>query len=118
MKEASIGARVVRSELEELFQAFLIRAGLPLPQTNQRIEGFEVDCVWPDQRLIVELDGRAVHDTFHAFEQDRVRDRVLAAAGWHVIRVTWRQLHEEPELLAADLRQLLDQPAAVIARPH
>jgi very-short-patch-repair endonuclease len=112
LKEASIGARVIRSELEERFQAFLLRAGLPLPQTNQFVEGFEVDCVWPDQGLIVELDGRAVHDTFHAFEQDRIRDRVLAAAGWRVIRVTWRQLHEEPELLEADLRQLLSQPAS------
>jgi very-short-patch-repair endonuclease len=107
LKEATIGARVIRSELEERFQSFLLNAGLPLPQTNQLVEGFEVDCVWPDQRLIVELDGRAVHDTFHAFEQDRVRDRVLAAAGWHVIRVTWRQLHEEPQLVEADLRRLL-----------
>jgi very-short-patch-repair endonuclease len=112
LKEASIGARVIRSELEERFQAFLLRAGLPLPQTNRRIEGYEVDCVWPEQRLIVELDGRAFHSPTHAFEEDRARDRRLEAAGWHVIRVTWRQLHEEPELLEADLRQLLGQPAS------
>ncbi len=112
LKEASIGARVIRSELEERFQAFLITAGLPLPQTNRRIEGYEVDCVWPEQRLIVELDGHAFHSPTHAFEDDRARDRRLEAAGWHVIRVTWRQLHEEPELLEADLRQLLDQPAS------
>jgi very-short-patch-repair endonuclease len=112
LEDATIGARVIRSELEERFQSFLLNAGLPLPQTNQFVEGFEVDCIWPDQRLIVELDGRAAHDTFHAFEQDRIRDRVLAAAGWRVIRVTWRQLHEEPELLEADLRALLGQPAS------
>lgn len=112
LEEASIGANIVRSELEERFQAFLLKAGLPLPKTNQRVEGYEVDCVWPEQRLIVELDGRAVHDTGQAFERDRVRDRVLTAAGWHVIRVTWRQLHEEPELLEADLRRLLRHPAS------
>jgi very-short-patch-repair endonuclease len=112
LEDATIGARVIRSELEERFQSFLLNVGLPLPQTNQFVEGFEVDCIWPDQRLIVELDGRAVHDTFHAFEQDRIRDRVLAAAGWRVIRVTWRQLHEEPERLEADLRLLLGQPAS------
>ena len=112
LKEASIGARVIRSELEERFQAFLLRAGLPLPQTNRRIEGYEVDCVWPEQRLIVELDGHAFHSPTHAFEDDRARDRRLEAAGWHVIRVTWRQLHEEPELLEADLRQLLGQPTS------
>jgi very-short-patch-repair endonuclease len=116
LREASIGARVIRSELEERFQAFLINAGLPLPQTNQRIEGYEVDCVWPEQRLIVELDGHAFHSVTHAFEDDRARDRRLEAAGWHVIRVTWRQLQEEPELLEADLRQLLGQPASRTAR--
>ena len=112
LKEATLGARVIRSELEERFQAFLLRAGLPLPQTNQLVHGYEVDCVWPDQRLIVELDGHAFHSPTHAFEDDRARDRRLEAAGWHVIRVTWRQLHEEPELLEADLRRLLGQPPA------
>jgi very-short-patch-repair endonuclease len=107
LAEAGIGARIIRSELEERFQDFLIRAGLPLPQTNVVIEGYEVDCVWPGQRLIVELDGHASHSPTHAFELDRARDRRLEAAGWRVIRITWRQLHEEPELVEADLRRLL-----------
>jgi len=103
--------RRARSELEERFQDFLIRAGLPLPQTNVIVEGFEVDCVWPEQRLIVELDGHATHSAAHAFELDRARDRRLEAAGWRVIRITWRQLVEEPEQVEADLRRLL-QPAS------
>jgi very-short-patch-repair endonuclease len=112
LQEAMRGLNVIRSELEERFQGLLLNAGLPLPQTNQLVEGFEVDCVWPQHRLIVELDGRAVHDTRYAFEEDRVRDRILAAAGWRVIRITWRQLHEEPHLVEADLRRLLGQPAS------
>jgi very-short-patch-repair endonuclease len=111
LNEASIGARIIRSELEERFQDFVIRAGLPLPQTNVVIEGYEVDCVWPGQRLIVELDGHATHSPAHAFELDRARDRRLEAAGWRVIRITWRQLEQEPELVEADLRRLL-QPAS------
>jgi very-short-patch-repair endonuclease len=111
LNEASIGARIIRSELEERFQDFVIRAGLPLPQTNVVIEGYEVDCVWPGQRLIVELDGHATHSPAHAFELDRSRDRRLEAAGWRVIRITWRQLEQEPELVEADLRRLL-QPAS------
>ena len=107
LNEAGIGTKVIRSELEERFQEFLRRAGLPLPMTNQRVEGFEVDCVWPAQRVIVELDGHATHSPAHAFERDRARDRRLEAAGWHVIRITWRQLHEEPALVEADLRRLL-----------
>ena len=110
LAEASVGARIIRSELEERFQDFLVRAGLPLPQTNVVIEGYEVDCVWPEQRLIVELDGHASHSPTHAFELDRARDRRLEAAGWRVIRITWRQLEQEPDLVEADLRRLL-QPA-------
>lgn len=107
LEEASIGARIIRSELEERFQDFLIRIGLPLPQTNVVIEGYEVDCVWPEQRLIVELDGHATHSPTYAFELDRARDRRLEAAGWHVIRITWRQLELEADLVEADLRRLL-----------
>jgi len=57
--------------------------------------------------LIVELDGRAAHATTRAFERDRERDRMLQAAGWRVVRVTWRQLHDQPARIAADLRALL-----------
>ena len=71
------------------------------------IEGYEVDCVWPEQRVIVELDGHATHSPAYAFEADRARDRRLEAAGWRVIRLTWRQLEQEEDLVEADLRRLL-----------
>jgi very-short-patch-repair endonuclease len=106
-EEAQRGLNIVRSEFEERFQSFLLNAGLSNPLTNVRIEGMEVDCAWQKERLIVELDGRAVHDTQHAFEEDRARDRKLGAAGWRVVRVTWRQLTESPAELEADLRRLL-----------
>jgi REase_MTES_1575/Transcriptional regulator, AbiEi antitoxin len=107
LEQLALGFGIVRSELEERFQAFLLKAGLPLPITNVRIEGIEVDCVWSAQRLIVELDGRSVHEAADAFETDRARDRRLAAAGWRVVRITWRQLHESPGEVQADLRRLL-----------
>ena len=34
-------------------------------------------------------------------------DRRLQAAGWRVVRITWRQLHDEPREVAAQLRALL-----------
>jgi very-short-patch-repair endonuclease len=107
VEEARQGLTLVRSELEERFQAFLLEAGIPLPTTNVRIEGFEVDCAWRAERLIVELDGRAVHDGVDAFEEDRARDRRLARAGWRVVRVTWRHLHDSSSELEVDLRKLL-----------
>jgi very-short-patch-repair endonuclease len=107
VEEARHGMAIVRSELEERFQAFVLHAGLPRPSTNVLIEGIEVDCAWEAQRLVVELDGRATHDTTDAFEIDRARDRRLEAAGWRVVRVTWRQLHDSPRELEQDLWRLL-----------
>jgi hypothetical protein len=105
------GATVTRSELEELFLELVDGAGLPRPRVNVPIEvpgrTFEVDCAWVGRRLAVELDGRGVHHTLPAFERDRERDRLLAVAGWRVVRVTWRQLRDQPHRLAADLRALL-----------
>lgn len=105
--EAQRGMGVTKRELEARFQSFLLNARLPTPTTNTLIEGFEVDCAWRKRRLIVELDGRATHDTPHAFEADRLRDRRLGAEGWRVIRITWRQLHDQPAAVEADLRKLL-----------
>jgi very-short-patch-repair endonuclease len=101
------GEKVTRSELELRFLEFLDQAGLPEPETNTIVEGFEVDCVWRDQRVIVELDSRAFHLTRAAFEADRERDRVLQAAGWRPVRVTSAQLDLTPTRSAADLRRLL-----------
>jgi very-short-patch-repair endonuclease len=67
----------------------------------------EADCVWRAPRVVVELDGYASHGTRAAFDRDRARDRALQAAGWRVVRITWRHLHEERDDLVAELRALL-----------
>jgi very-short-patch-repair endonuclease/predicted transcriptional regulator of viral defense system len=106
-----IGLTITRSELEERFLALLECHSLPGPELNVPIEvrgsWIEVDCVWRRSQLIVELDGHASHGTAAAFERDRARDRALHAVGWRVLRITWRQLHREPDQIAADLRPLL-----------
>ena len=94
--------RSTRSPLEDEFLAFVDAHQLPRPETNVIIEGYEVDAVWREQRLIVELDGYATHGTRQAFERDRIRDRRLAAKGWRTIRLTSRQL-AEPGTLAQEL---------------
>lgn len=102
---------VTASKLEDEFLALVDRHGFPRPRLNADLRVGEVflrpDCLWPEQRLIVELDGRAVHRTPMAFERDRERDRTLVADGWRVVRVTWRQLYEEPGRVAGDLDRLL-----------
>jgi very-short-patch-repair endonuclease len=109
LKEDPVGRR--RSRLEERFAPFLRRYRLPLPRFNDWIllgdKRYQVDCHWPDLRQIVELDGWDGHSTRTAFREDRARDRRLAAAGHTITRITWNQLDDEPDEVAADLRELL-----------
>ena len=83
---------LLRSELERRFLDLVRRAGLPCPIVNGLVAGHEVDFHWPTECLVVETDGRAAHARTGAFERDRRRDLELELAGWHVVRVTWRQL--------------------------
>lgn len=99
-----------RSPLEDRFLRFAARAHLPMPETNVVLRigshTYQADCLWREQRLIVELDGHEAHGTRSAFESDRERDRRLQAAGWTVVRATHRQLSQAGEL-ADDIRRLL-----------
>ena len=112
LQDADLGRTVTRSDLEVAFLAFLDAHGLPRPRTNHRIEltsGAEpcVDAAWPDHGLVAELDSYGIHTTRRNFEADRARDRALTAAGWRVVRITWRQLHHDATTLATQLRALL-----------
>ena len=97
----------VRSDLELDFIAFLDEHGLPRPLRNHVVLGLERDCVWPEHRLIVELDGGAAHGTSRRFHDHRARDRKTTLAGWTSLRVTREHLDAD---LAADLRRATSSP--------
>jgi very-short-patch-repair endonuclease len=109
LKDEPIDER--KSRFEDRFAPFLTRHHLPRARFNDWIvvgdKRFQVDCLWPDQRQIVELDGWEGHKTRTAFREDRARDRRLRVAGYGVTRLTWNQLEDEPETIASDLRVLL-----------
>jgi Protein of unknown function (DUF559) len=96
-----------RSEFEDLFLAFCGDHGLPKPLVNTLVCGYEVDALFPAERVIVELDGWDFHNDRAAFERDRNRDADLLAAGFVTVRITWERLIERPALEAARLRRIL-----------
>lgn len=104
---AESGPSITRSEAERRLLRLVAAAGLPRPETNVHIGRHIVDALWRAPRLIVEVDGFAFHGSRAAFERDRRRDADLAAQGWRVIRVTWRQLVEQPHAVIARLAQAL-----------
>ena len=98
---------ITRSELEERFLALVRRGGLPEPQVNARLAGYEVDFLWRDQRRVIEVDGFAYHSTREATSRDRRKDDDLEAAGYRVTRFTADQiLHDPDDTLARATRAL------------
>jgi len=96
-----------RTELEQAMLAICRRHRLPQPEVNVKIDRYEVDFLWRDQRLVVEVDGWDAHRTRSAFEEDRARDAPLAVLGYGVVRFTWRQLTGDPAAIARSIRALL-----------
>jgi hypothetical protein len=98
---------ITRADSEKLLLRVCAGGGVPQPQTNVIVAGHRVDALWPEQRLVVEVDSRTHHLTVAAFEEDRRRDADLMLAGYRVLRITWRRLRDEPAAVAATLRALL-----------
>jgi very-short-patch-repair endonuclease len=111
------GPLISRSEAEHRVRRLISDALLPAPMANALVAGHEVDLFWPTRSLILEIDGYAFHSHRRAFENDRRRDATLVAAGYRVIRVTWRQLTEEPLAVVATLAAALGSRPPD-SRPH
>jgi very-short-patch-repair endonuclease len=101
------GTTRTRSELEERMLILCEGFRLPAPKVNSSIEGYTVDFVWREQRLIVETDGWDSHGTRTAFERDRRRDADLLAAGWRVLRISHARLDREPDWTAKRIARAL-----------
>jgi very-short-patch-repair endonuclease len=95
------------SELERRFLRLVRRAGLPIPKTQARVNGFRVDFYWPELKLIVETDGLRYHRTPQQQSKDRIRDQTHVAAGLVVLRFTHGQVASEPERVVAMLSAVL-----------
>jgi very-short-patch-repair endonuclease len=92
--------QIVRSELEHRFLELVRTTDLPWPDTNVKVEArgtrYEIDCLWRDQHVAVELDGRDAHSRTIAFESDRRKDTALTAIGLRPLRFTWHRVCSEP----------------------
>lgn len=100
------------SPLERKFLALCRRHRLPPPVVNARIGRYEVDFLWPEQRLIVETDGFEFHGFREAFERDREKDAYLQARGYRVLRTTDRQVRRDPRKVAKSVRRMLGSAVA------
>jgi very-short-patch-repair endonuclease len=78
-----------------------------VPVTNRLLLGFNVDALWPDLKLVVEVDGYEFHGDRDSFENDRARDATLVAHGYRVLRFTAIQLRDQPLVVLGQLAAAL-----------
>ena len=96
-----------RSAAERLFQKLLEDAGITGWRTNYRIGKYRADFAFPDNTVVVEIDGLAVHSTAEVFQTDRGRQNDLVLMNWQVLRFTWLDLTQYPDQVLATLSRAL-----------
>ena len=98
-----------RSEWEDLFPAWCARYELPPPVMGGIVAGYEVDALFPEEKVIVELDSWEFHQDRSSFESDRDRDADTLAAGHETVRITWGRMTADE---AGRLHRILEQRRA------
>jgi Transcriptional regulator, AbiEi antitoxin/Protein of unknown function (DUF559) len=106
--EAQRPPMITRNDLEEAMVAISRNVGLPDPEVNADLHGYQVDFLWRDKLLVIETDGYGAHHTKRAFEHDRRRDIDLQLHGYNVRRFTHDQVVYEPAETGRRLRLLYD----------
>jgi len=99
------------SEAERRLHVLLRRAGISGWRPNVRVHDRSgrigvVDVLFPEARLVVEVDGWRSHGK-DRFQSDRTRQNRLVAAGFRVLRFTWDDITLRPQAVLAQIRTLL-----------
>ncbi len=91
------GPKRTRSPAERWLLRLLREREITGYETNAEVAGYEVDFLWRDERLAVEVDDYDAHSGRVAFERDRLKVAKLEAAAISVMPVTGRQIKREPD---------------------
>ena len=91
-----------KSQLERRFRTLLIDRGIELPLRNEPLGPWTIDCLWPDRRVAVELDGRQ-HERPNQADSDDDRDLWLRRNRYVARRYGARQIKSRQDDVIADL---------------
>ena len=112
LKERLEWSEVTDSEMETLFLRLARRYRLVPDRSHvvirdQGVHVKEVDFVYSDARLAIELDSFKHHGDIDPFDKDREVDVVLRRLGWRVLRFTWRHLTKKPDWVFSEIRHAI-----------
>lgn len=100
------------SDFETLMSQIIDRFNLPRPvrQFVIRHEGRflkRTDFAYPEEMVAIEADSAAWHLGRKSWQRDLGTNNDLAALGWIVLRFTWHQVVNEPEVVAETIARVL-----------
>jgi len=112
--------RMTESELERRFLRIDRKAGLPLPETQERLAGrtdFKSSdpSHAPELGLVVETDGWRYHRTPSRQARDNRRMQAHAAAGRTAVRFSHYEVRFEAGRVESVLVRLVERPATATA---
>jgi len=96
-----------RSEAERLMVRLLKAARITGWSANQRVAGYEVDILFRDAKVAIEIDGFAYHTDAESFQRDRTKQNAIALIGYQVLRFTWLDLVEYPERVLSEVKRAI-----------
>ncbi len=91
------GPKFTRSSPERRLLALIRKAGIDEPETNTVVGGFEVDFLWEDRKLIIEVDSQPFHAALPDRRRDHARDARLISLGYTVLRIDGDEVDRRPE---------------------
>lgn len=98
---------LTRNGLEKLVLRLCRRGDLPTPLVNRIVAGREVDFLFEEFGLILEVDGGRDHNSPHGIERDKDKDSFLQLRGFRILRLTRYMLEHEPEKSMQKIRDHL-----------
>lgn len=101
--------------LEARFARLVREHRLPTPVFQHRVARYRVDFAYPGSMIAIEVDGFEVHASPAALQADLERQNHLVAAGWTVLRFTWRDVVRRPARVAQQVDALLRQRQRTVA---
>jgi len=116
-------ARSVESRLEAAFLTSIRSSRLPRPTPQFVVQSHghfiaRVDFAWPEQRLLVELDGAAFHASNRDWSHDLQRQNTLTALGYTILRFTWWDVHERHQDMLTLIERSMESDNVVMLDPH
>ena len=76
-------------------------------KANQRVAGYEVDVLFRDAKVAIEIDGFAFHSDADDFQHDRIKQNAIALTGYQMLRFTWLDLTEYPDRVLREVEHAI-----------